>query len=83
MGTSISILQDEREDGAALARVVLELLPIIAVLGQSPDGHLEGSSKGKQISSEARGQHGEGNPGTDLVGVVWARNQAKVRGNAN
>jgi len=55
MGTSISILQDEREDGAALARVVLELLPVVAVLGQSPDGHLEGTSKGKQISSQARG----------------------------
>jgi len=59
MGTPTSNLQDEGEDGAALARVVLKLLFVVAMLGQGPNGHLEGSGKGEQIGSQARSQHRE------------------------
>ena len=43
-----SSLNDEREDGLPALRVVLELLLVVAVLAQGPDGHLVSSGKAEQ-----------------------------------
>ena len=41
-------LNDERDDGLPALGVVLELLAVVAVLAQGPDGHLESSGEAEQ-----------------------------------
>ena len=41
-------LNDERYDGLPVLGVVLELLAVVAVLAQGPDGHLESSGEAEQ-----------------------------------
>lgn len=70
-------LQHERNDGLAILRVVLEFGTIVLVFTQSPNGHLIETGEGEQESGNALGHDGERHPGSDLVGVVGARDETK------
>lgn len=65
-------LEYEWNDGFSALGVILELLLVVSVLCESPNGHLEHSSAREQISWQALGHDGEREPGRELVGVVGA-----------
>lgn len=46
-------LQGKWENGTTTLWIILEFLPVVTVLAQSPDSHLESASEGKQISWQA------------------------------
>lgn len=46
-------LQDEGENGTTTLGIILKLLPVVAVLAQSPHSHLEGTGKSEKISWQA------------------------------
>lgn len=46
-------LQGKGENGTTTLWIILEFLPVVTVLAQSPDSHLESASEGKQISWQA------------------------------
>lgn len=55
-------LKNEWDDGFARFRVVLEFFLVVAMLAQSPQGHLNTTSDGKDERWHAVSQNGEGNP---------------------
>lgn len=69
-------LQNEWENCTSLFGIIFELFSVVAVFAQSPNGHLESTSKGEQQGRQTRRHNGEGYPSTDFIGVVGARDQA-------
>ena len=69
-------LDEEGEDSLA-PRVLLELLAVVPVLAEGPDGHLVGAGQGEEEGGQALRHDGEGDPGSDLVGVVGAGDEVE------
>lgn len=73
-------LDEEGKDGLSAFGVVLELLLVVAVLAQGPQSHLVCAGKAEQSSWNALGHDGEGDPGSDFIGVVGARDELEEDG---
>ena len=69
-------LDEEGEDSLA-PRVLLELLAVVPVLAEGPDRHLVGAGQGEEEGGQALRHDGEGDPGSDLVGVVGAGDEVE------
>ena len=69
-------LDEEGEDSLA-PRVLLELLAVVPVLAEGPHGHLVGAGQGEEEGRQALRHDGEGDPGSDLVGVVGAGDEVE------
>lgn len=46
-------LQGKGENGTTTLWIILEFLPVVTVLAQSPDSHLESASESEKISWQA------------------------------